>query len=137
MPYKDKKSDAAVESNKKSNLKYYQKNKKAQLVRNKSKRDLIRDFVHKYKESRGCMDCGEKLPYYVLDLDHREPSEKEFTPSRLYKNGSWSVMRAELDKCDVVCANCHRIRTHEKNHYVIRKQLTGKEEHGPAYTYDS
>ena len=123
MPYKDKKSPEAIASNKKSTLKYYAKNKGAQLLRNKNKKDQIRDYIRMYKEYQGCMDCGGKFPSYVLDLDHRDPNEKEFTPSRLYKNGSWDKMILEIRKCDVVCANCHRIRTHDKNHYIHKRAI--------------
>lgn len=81
MPYKDRKSPEAVASNKASTKKYYEKHKDAQILRNKNKKDQIRDFIRMYKEYHGCMDCGGKFPSYVLDLDHRDPDEKEFTPS--------------------------------------------------------
>lgn len=122
MPYKDRKSKAAKESNSKSSKRYYNKNKPAQLIRNKTKKHQIRDYIQKYKELRGCMDCGVKYPYYVLDLDHREPSEKKFTPSLLHKTNSWEKMIAELKKCDVVCANCHRKRTHLRGHYTHKNE---------------
>jgi hypothetical protein len=120
MPYKDKKSPAAIENNRKHSKAYYHKNKAAQLVRNATKKKGIKEYISMYKEYRGCMDCGQKYPSYVLDLDHRDPNEKKFTPSRLAKNNSWQQMMDELAKCDVVCANCHRIRTHDKNHYAHR-----------------
>lgn len=120
MPYKNPKSEVAMENRRKSSRKYYKNNVKRQLVRNKLKKDQIREYIHLYKEFRGCMDCGNKFPYYVLDLDHRDPSVKEFTPSRLWKNNSWTKVNLELEKCDVVCANCHRLRTHENNHYTHR-----------------
>jgi hypothetical protein len=122
MPYKDRKSPAAMESNRKAGKKYYLNHKPEQLVRNKNKKDQIRSYIKQYKEFRGCMDCGGKFPYYVLDFDHRDPNEKLRSPASLAKNGSWEVMLRELDKCDVVCANCHRVRTHKSNHYAFRKQ---------------
>ena len=122
MPYKDRKSPAAVATNRKAGKKYYLTHKPEQLVRNKNKKDQIRSYIKQYKEFRGCMDCGGKFPFYVLDLDHRDPNEKVCSPASLANNGSWEVMLRELDKCDVVCANCHRKRTHEGNHYAFRKQ---------------
>ena len=122
MPYKDRKSPAAVATNRKAGKKYYLNHKPEQLVRNKNKKDQIRSYIKQYKEFRGCMDCGGKFPFYVLDLDHRDPNEKVCSPAQLANNGSWEVMLRELDKCDVVCANCHRKRTHEGNHYTFRKQ---------------
>ena len=121
MPYKDKKSEVAMANQRKHSLSYYRKNKGAQLLRNKNKKQQISDYMTMYKEFRGCMDCGGKFPSFVLVLDHRDPSIKKFTPSRLAKNGSWDKMIEELKKCDVVCANCHRIRTHDNNHYSVRR----------------
>ena len=122
MPYKDKKSPEAIANQRKHSLAYYRKNKPAQLLRNKNKKQQIRDYISMYKEFHGCMDCGGKFPSYVLDLDHRDPKEKKFTPSRLARNNSWQQMIDELEKCDVVCANCHRVRTHNGGHYSFRKE---------------
>jgi hypothetical protein len=62
------------------------------------------------------MDCGESNPV-CLDLDHRDPDTKTRNPSFYYNGGlrwyrmSYDDLYAELEKCDVVCANCHRKRT--------------------------
>lgn len=60
------------------------------------------------------MDCGVSYPYYVMDFDHRDPTTKESIVNRLVGCGSWKRLRAEVDKCDVVCSNCHRERTHSR-----------------------
>jgi hypothetical protein len=123
MPYKDRKSPEALTSNRKAGRKYYEKNKAAQLVRNKNKKDQIRSYIRQYKEHHGCMDCKVKTyPYYVLDFDHRDPQEKLRSPSTLANGNSWKNMLEEIAKCDVVCANCHRERTHKGNHYAFRKE---------------
>ena len=86
------------------------------LIRAK-KKAFIRDY-----KSQGCMDCGEDR-WQVLELDHRDPAEKH--PSLRAHNMSgrmkgralhhlgWVELKEELLKCDVVCANCHRMRTAE------------------------
>lgn len=62
-----------------------------------------------------CQDCGFKTDFLaVYDFDHREPSEKEFEVSRLCRTASWERIEKELAKCDLVCANCHRIRTSKR-----------------------
>ena len=72
----------------------------------------VRAFVRDYKVTRGCVDCGERNPL-VLDLDHRDPAQKVLAVSDLVNRGvGLETVAAELDKCDVRCANCHRIRTH-------------------------
>ena len=64
--------------------------------------------IRKYKQSKGCQDCSETDPI-VLEFDHREPSKKEVTIGTVIRFG-WSLERLmkEIEKCDVVCANCHR-----------------------------
>lgn len=66
-------------------------------------------IIHAAK-NRPCMDCGIQYPPYVMDLDHRDPGQKLFTVAQI-RAGSSEKLLAEIAKCDVVCANCHRIRT--------------------------
>jgi len=68
-----------------------------------------RELVNKAKD-KPCMDCGVKYPYYVMDFDHKE--NKCFGISEaVNKNISLTKIKLEIEKCDLVCANCHRIRT--------------------------
>lgn len=58
-----------------------------------------------------CVDCGEADPI-VLDFDHRDPSEKVASVCHLLnKRRPWKAVKAEIEKCDVRCANCHRRKT--------------------------
>lgn len=59
-----------------------------------------------------CLDCGYVGVSYQFDFDHRDPSEKKFKVSG-YHFGL-TKLRAEALKCDLVCANCHRVRTHRQ-----------------------
>jgi len=62
------------------------------------------------KQASGCVDCGEQNPI-VLDFDHIR--DKKYNVSRMIHDGfSWKAIMKEIQKCEVVCANCHRIRTH-------------------------
>lgn len=56
----------------------------------------------------GCADCGESDPV-VLDFHHRDPSQKLFNIGTA-RGKSVPKVVAEIAKCDVVCANCHRRR---------------------------
>ena len=58
-----------------------------------------------------CLDCGGTYPLYVMDFDHRDPNAKEFSVSSS-KVANWDLILKEASKCDLVCANCHRVRTH-------------------------
>lgn len=69
----------------------------------------FREFLWSLKRVP-CTDCGVQYPPYVMDFDHRDPTEKSFTISAGASRSVEQVI-AEIAKCDVVCANCHRIRT--------------------------
>lgn len=61
-----------------------------------------------------CVDCGNSFQTVAMDWDHREGEEKIGNPCELIKRFSKERILEELSKCDLVCANCHRIRTHKR-----------------------
>ena len=74
-----------------------------------SNREMIRyyakrDFVDAQKTR--CVKCGD-IRKYLLDFHHKNPAEKEFTIG-LFKRGNLNKIQREIDKCVVLCANCHR-----------------------------
>lgn len=75
-----------------------------------------RDKINQIKLDRGCIYCGYNAHPAALDFDHRNPEEKLFNISQDPKR-AWNSIVEEIEKCDVVCANCHRITTDEKQHY--------------------
>lgn len=70
-------------------------------------------FINKFKDAP-CTDCGNKFPPYVMDFDHVR-GEKT---ANLAETGCYSLQSIleEIEKCDLVCANCHRIRTYKRQH---------------------
>lgn|SRR5271166_1699337 len=68
-----------------------------------------RATLDQYKLQTGCADCGYKENAVVLEFDHREPLQKRYSVANM--GLSRKVFEKELAKCDVVCANCHKIRT--------------------------
>lgn len=71
-----------------------------------------RQWVASFK-NRPCEDCGIKYPSYVMDFHHRNPDSKSFNIGRdLYRHSRKKVLD-EIKKCDLLCANCHRIREHK------------------------
>jgi hypothetical protein len=65
----------------------------------------------------GCVDCPEKDPV-VLDFDHRDRSKKIGDVGQMVAKGiGISRIRAEIAKCEIRCANCHRRRTARERHY--------------------
>lgn len=56
-----------------------------------------------------CLKCKESYPVEVYDLHHREKSEKSFAMGNAICSFKWETIEEELRKCDLLCANCHRI----------------------------
>jgi len=92
------------------------------------KDDIHRQMVREYKFAAGsCMDCGlivDERTIVCFDLDHRDPQEKSFTISYEIGNKTINEMRDEINKCDVVCRNCHALRTHKERHWAVRRSKT-------------
>ena len=65
-----------------------------------------------YLKDKFCVDCGESNPM-VFDFDHLPKYKKSFSISRAITGStrSWESILLEIEKCEIVCANCHRIRT--------------------------
>lgn len=90
------------------NRRYYLK--KAQK-RNLELRFKIAQYLKEYLSKRPCIDCGES-DITVLEFDHRDKSKKFKAVSSLIRYGyPINVIRKEMDKCDIRCANCHRRKT--------------------------
>ena len=94
---------------------YSKKKKDADWVKNNNKISnerarLVKIFISEYKVKRGCCDCGYNKHHSALDFDHII-GNKELNVSH-----SKSVNQAikEIEKCEVVCSNCHRIRTYNR-----------------------
>lgn len=84
-------------------------------TRRRSYRRVIDKHIREYKEYFGCIDCGEKYPYYMLDLDHIS-DDKKFNISNYRRyTQDIDIIKEEISKCEVVCANCHRIRTYQRS----------------------
>jgi hypothetical protein len=78
--------------------------------RTRRRRAERRSWVDQQKADEGCVDCGESDPV-VLDFHHRDAGEKSEKVSRLVlEEATTERLQAEIDKCDVLCANCHRAR---------------------------
>ena len=90
---------------------YYQNNKeniskkqKEYYLKNKAKIDEIK--------KQPCADCKNTFPTVCMDFDHVR-GRKLYNISNM-KSQKWELVEAEIKKCDVICSNCHRIRTHNR-----------------------
>lgn len=89
---------------------YYERNPDVYRANNNRKRARLHQMVIEAK-CVPCADCTRTFPFYVMDFDHRDPSAKDANISRIVVRGSLRQLQDELAKCDVVCANCHRVRS--------------------------
>jgi hypothetical protein len=112
MAYKNKEDQAAASK------RYYEANKEKYLAQVKvisaKQKQAIRQLIDEYLSTHPCLVCGEDDPV-VLEFDHRDRETKEFTISEAVgRKMSVQRVQSEIDKCDVLCANCHRRRTHQQ-----------------------
>ena len=91
---------------------HYTRRKRLYLDRNLRAYNERREMVLKAK-SRPCADCGIQYPYYVMDFDHRDGASKRFSLHSVHSVTKRAIL-SEIEKCDIVCANCHRERTHRR-----------------------
>lgn len=80
---------------------------------------LARELIRAAKDVP-CADCKKKYPFYVLQFDHLDPSAKRQAVGRMVQSGvSVATLQAEIAKCEVVCANCHAERTHQRRRSAL------------------
>jgi len=110
MPYKD------PEKQREARKRYYEKNK--ELVKQRSKktnhatRETVRRWLFEHLKANPCMDCGETDPI-VLEFDHQR--DKKFAIGSASSKGvALNTLIAEVAKCEVRCANCHRRKTYHE-----------------------
>lgn len=108
---------------------YYARERERILARLTAHREYLRRKIIEYLQEHPCVDCGER-DIVVLEFDHI--GEKLGDVSTLANGGrSWERIKAEIEKCEVRCANCHRKKTTERRLLVSPKMAQG---HAPRPT---
>lgn len=108
MPYKD------IKKRREAHKRYYSKNLEKYLEKNLKRKMMLLAFINSLKD-KPCYDCGVSYPPYVMDFDHKNENDKIDSLARLARNGfSKEKLLIEVEKCDLVCANCHRERTYKR-----------------------
>lgn len=82
-------------------MREYVKKNYAQM---KSRMDAKRKEIAEWKQVRGCTVCGETEPW-VLDMHHIDPAGKE---TNLAQSATLKTFLKEVEKCILLCSNCHR-----------------------------
>jgi hypothetical protein len=106
MPYADR--EKRLEYAHRWNKEHYKNNVNSEKKRIYTRRRKISEWFTTYKDSLSCHQCGESASI-CLDFHHTDPHKKDINLGRV-KNWGYSIERiqAEMNKCIVLCANCHR-----------------------------
>ena len=84
------------------------KSEKLSIAKQKA---YLAQYLRDLKTKTPCVDCGINYPYYVMDFDHVR-GQKHANVMELVSTLSKKKIDEEIAKCEIVCSNCHRIRTH-------------------------
>lgn len=82
----------------------------------KNNRLVNQKLISQYLNGKSCLDCGNS-DLRVLEFDHRDPSTKTSDVSNMLRDCAWDTILQEISKCDIRCANCHRIKTYAGRNY--------------------
>lgn len=104
MPYKDKEEQAKAQRSS------YERNKAFYQERRKARRVEMQAYVDKVKSENPCVDCGDTYHPCMMQFDHIG-TDKIRSVSDMMRYSVMSKMIEEIAKCELVCANCHALRT--------------------------
>jgi hypothetical protein len=108
-----------------NNREYYAKNKehhkKKIRIRNKRYLEETRKRIRSLKEATPCADCGERYPWYVMDFDHVRGDKVSDISKMVATSVAKSKLEEEIAKCELVCSNCHRVRTFTRSGHVVNE----------------
>ena len=90
---------------------WYPANKTRQKAASLASKKKVLKFIQEWKVEKGCVDCGYNKHYAALDFDHLSEDKLFNLGSSTAKGAGMKRVTEEIAKCEVVCANCHRIRT--------------------------
>ena len=111
MPYKDPKVKKS--KGKEYSRKHYEANYTKRRQELSARRKELKAEWGVFKRTLKCSKCGF-AHHAALDFHHEDPTEKEYNVNRLISNGQFKKAYAEIEKCIVLCANCHRIHHYEE-----------------------
>jgi hypothetical protein len=102
---------------------YYKKNQEIVLNRVHKRRDKLAYELQYLKSKLKCQECGESDPR-CLDFHHIDPTTKTNQVPELWHKATKQDAQKEMEKCEVLCANCHRKHHHKL--YITDQQVAEK-----------
>ena len=84
---------------------------------NSDRLKVRRERLDNYKLNVGCEICGYDKHPAALDFHHKDPTLKKFNISNSLPTRNWDRILEEIEKCDIICANCHRALHNKEGDY--------------------
>ena len=111
------------------NMRWYYNNREKDIAKKDRRRARLRGWLHDFKVDQcECKRCGEERPP-ALDFHHVDPDEKVMGVSKMVAFGyARENIRAEIEKCEVLCANCHRAEHYETPPTADRESVANANE---------
>ena len=103
---------------------YKEANRNKERKRAREHNAKRRRMLDAIKQETGCMDCTYNEHPVALDFDHVRGKKLFQISAKVTK--TWESLMEEIAKCEVVCANCHRIRTFNRKSELQTRSLTCK-----------
>ena len=111
MPFKD------LERRKAYRRSWYKLNKNSEKEHVQRRKKGLKKWLENYKSKLRCSKCNENHPS-TIDFHHKRESEKEMSISKMVSEGySKERIKKEIEKCQILCSNCHRKLHWEKNKF--------------------
>jgi 5-methylcytosine-specific restriction endonuclease McrA len=85
---------------------------------NKERNQAKRAYLNEVKLESGCVACGYNAHPAALEFDHLDPTTKLFHVGSRFSSVSFSKLKEEVSKCQVLCSNCHRIKTFDTGQHL-------------------
>jgi len=108
-----RKSEHGKEKTKEIADRYRENNAEHIRERNRLRTVKCRQFIQDIKKGP-CSDCGNHYPPCAMDLDHVRGEKKDDLSGMCDSGYTLRALMEEVNKCELVCANCHRVRTHKR-----------------------
>lgn len=131
---RDDSSNLSISTKKEYHHKWHQDNKEKRLPiiiqQTKDRKEKYKQRINEIKNV-SCKDCGNRFHPHAMDFDHLESINKHeiLRPVNKLKAGSgmvrfairfgWDKFLEEIAKCEIVCSNCHRMRTYNRSNNIV------------------
>lgn len=97
---------------------YNKANRPKKALRDSFRRAEAKAYVDKIKAQTPCADCRQRFHPVAMDFDHGDSPKTRGVAVMVGSGYRLDLIKSEIAKCEIVCANCHRVRTWTRNEHV-------------------